>query len=156
MKHKVSELEGVLLDAAVALAKGMEPTRFAPAWKGWDLEWENHPVAERNNPKGGTLRPYARYRVPLHVAYEEVVVDHYSTEDAHAGPIIDREQISTVCGVNGGGTWDAWVGPVSIGDLDDVPHGTGPTRRIAALRAFVARKLGPEVELPELPSTSKG
>lgn len=66
-----------------------------------------------------------------------------STEWAQGGPIIDLEKI-TVRHIGRsieGELWDA-----SIAEGDDIE---GPTARIAAMRCFVASKLGNEVDVPE-------
>ena len=70
---------------------------------------------------------------------------HYSTTWAQGGPIIEREHIST----NWLGThWQANVGfdPESgESDADEAGH----TCLVAAMRCYVASKLGEEVEVPE-------
>ena len=63
-----------------------------------------------------------------------------ATDWAHAGPIIERERITLRCYTDA--LWDA-----SIGRLDYVSD--GPTPLIAAMRCYVAFKLGDTVELPE-------
>ena len=65
---------------------------------------------------------------------------HYSTDWAQGGPIIKREHITLRCYTDA--LWDA-----SIGRLDYVEG--GPTPLIAAMRCYVASKLGDEVEIPE-------
>ena len=66
----------------------------------------------------------------------------YSTDWAQGGPIIDREHISTAYVY--WGEWEAW---------DDKtmppPKYRGPTPLIAAMRCYVASKLGDDVEVPE-------
>ena len=64
-----------------------------------------------------------------------------STDWAFGGPIIDRESISTTKHADQNYWWaGAW----------DARHkGTGPTPLIAAMRCYVATKLGEEVEIPE-------
>jgi len=61
----------------------------------------------------------------------------YLTDWALAGPIIEREKIECL---HDGGQWYV-----------DAPHGwyEGPTLLIAAMRCYVASKLGDEVEVPE-------
>lgn len=66
------------------------------------------------------------------------------TDWAQGGPIIEREKIET---------WfeDAWCAKVS--GVDPENYGpewpSGPTVLIAAMRCFVASKLGDEIEIPE-------
>lgn len=59
---------------------------------------------------------------------------------AQGGPIIEREHITLRCYTDA--LWDA-----SIGRLDYVAD--GPTPLIAAMRCYVASKLGDTVEVPE-------
>ena len=83
----------------------------------------------------------------LHEATLEEVEDgsfHPSSNWAHGGPIIEREGIST-SPVNG---WSS--------GLTDRAHGIywtsgpeSPTPLVAAMRCYVASKLGDEVEVPE-------
>lgn len=60
------------------------------------------------------------------------------------GPIIERECIG-VC-PDGGGGYKAWI-PICDGMTDRVLH--GPTPLIAAMRCYVASKLGDTVEVPD-------
>jgi hypothetical protein len=72
---------------------------------------------------------------------------HPSTDWAQGGPIIEREHISTTFqGIIYGEHW--WA---SLGDpTDEETMGyTGPTPLIAAMRCYVASKLGETVEVPE-------
>jgi hypothetical protein len=59
------------------------------------------------------------------------------------GPILDREEIGFAkYGPNG--SWKAVIGATPRG----TPH-YGPTPLIAAMRCYVASKLGEEIEIPE-------
>lgn len=69
-----------------------------------------------------------------------VRVPYYSTDWRQAGPIIERERIELV---PNGDEWGAFAG----GD-EHIPH-EGPTPLIAAMRCYVATKLGDEVDVPE-------
>jgi hypothetical protein len=60
-----------------------------------------------------------------------------STDWAQGGPIIERENIATAWHIT---RWVAWRGVVE--------H-PGPTPLIAAMRCFVASKLGNDIEIPE-------
>jgi hypothetical protein len=60
-----------------------------------------------------------------------------STDWAQGGPIIEREQIALY--LNGD---DGWTGE------DGWKRATGPTPLVAAMRCYVAMKLGDEVEVP--------
>lgn len=65
-----------------------------------------------------------------------------STSWHHGGPIIERERIST----EWSSLWDCWTAR----DLRSAAFSfTGPTPLIAAMRCYVASKLGDEVDVPE-------
>ena len=68
-----------------------------------------------------------------------------STNWTHGGPIIEREWINVVKHESGA-YWQAaserWM-------LDDGHPSEGPTPLIAAMRCFVASKLGDDIEIPE-------
>ncbi len=62
---------------------------------------------------------------------------------AQGGPIIEREELTLSC---------HWQRPYAIKVLVDekrVVQGNGPTPLIAAMRCYVASRLGDEVEVPE-------
>ena len=66
-----------------------------------------------------------------------VAIYDYSTNWSQGGPIIERESIDIMkVGIT---QWRADCGPAV----------TGPTPLIAAMRAFVTKKFGDEVEIPE-------
>jgi hypothetical protein len=113
-KHKVSELEGALLDAAVAKAEGL-PVHPGPG----------------------------RYLVAAPIDTVWAHQFHPSTDWRDGGPIIERERIAVSPGMSG----DWWArGPTMI---DRMPKDSrGPTPLIAAMRSYVALRLGGEVELP--------
>lgn len=77
--------------------------------------------------------------------YRPVPVPTYSTDWAQGGPIMDREKISTCWE---GTTWVATLFNKNCGETW-YGHHYGPTPLIAAMRCFVASKLGDEVEIPE-------
>lgn len=62
-----------------------------------------------------------------------------STNWAHGGPIIERERIE----LRGDGD-KGWIADDNLN-----PSQWGPTPLIAAMRCYVASKLGDEVEVPE-------
>lgn len=70
---------------------------------------------------------------------------HPSTDWAQGGPTKERHKINT--GYNDAGQPVAWIGHVS--DYDVVPMFYGPTELIAAMRCYVASRLGDEVDVPE-------
>ena len=68
----------------------------------------------------------------------------YSTDWAQGGPIIEREDISVSREFQSGRVeWAAWT-PAPIRD-DAEAFGYGPTPLIAAMRCYVASKLGDEI-----------
>jgi hypothetical protein len=77
---------------------------------------------------------------------------NYSTDWALAGPIIEREGIALDC-LRTCGAIDSWIAAsemVREGDeYSPVIEFTGSTPLIAAMRCYVASKLGDEVEVPE-------
>jgi hypothetical protein len=68
-----------------------------------------------------------------------------STDWAQGGPIIEREGIDICTSTRGG-----WIATL-ITDLEEdvVVRGEGDTCLIAAMRCYVASKLGDEVEIPK-------
>jgi len=71
--------------------------------------------------------------------HHEMVGMHYSTDWAQGGPIIQREKIQIWCA---GSLWGAGHGKWKRFESGDTPL-------IAAMRCYVASKLGDEVEIPE-------
>ena len=131
MKYKTSEIDGALLDAAVAKAEGWSKADDDPtAW------WSPNRKVAASVDKSGILGGYGYH--PAH-------------NWAQGGPIIEREQITVMhfpAGFTAGEEWEAYIGHVDPSRLDlDPANGEGPTPLIAAMRAFVAHKLGDEVEL---------
>lgn len=123
MKIKTSELTGAALDWAVAKCKGIDPI-----------------IRPYNTKAGAALYSHGGATIPL----------EYSTNWAQGGPIIDRlfkqglrlHTAEYVTGVR-----DKNLIAASL----DSPNGFwfGPTPLIAAMRCYVASKLGDEVEVPE-------
>lgn len=77
-----------------------------------------------------------------HVLHQQA---HYSTNWSQGGPIIEREKIDVVVHAGkhsaNGDQWRAM-------DSNEVDY-FGPTPLIAAMRCFVASKLGDTIEIPE-------
>ena len=67
----------------------------------------------------------------------------YSTDWAQAGPIIEREYISVLSWLVG-----AWKARTTANDGTEYIC-EGPTALVAAMRCYVASKLGDEVEVPD-------
>ena len=144
MKTKASELIGPALDWAVAKSLGWQPVYTNGAL---------YPVFQ----KGGNV---------------EKIWREYSTDWSQAGPIIEREGITVIrCDDDYGHdddgfcnnvripVWAATNGHHSLYRGYDEPEASysqyesevmyGPTPLIAAMRCFVASKLGDEIEIPE-------
>lgn len=68
-------------------------------------------------------------------------IKNYSTDWAQGGPIIERERIDVFSTANGTG----WCAQSDV----RVYSGYGPTPLVAAMRCYVASKLGDEIEIPE-------
>lgn len=136
MKIKTSELIGPALDWAVAIALGGTNLQFNTVGTWWiTINGKDH---------------------PLDSGWSAVPNFSPSTDWAQGGPIIDEEDIQW-CKLNGqieawsgfnyiewGQDWDS---PIRMGEGSG--FGTGPTILIAALRCYVASKLGDEVEVPD-------
>lgn len=127
MKIKTSELIGPALDWAVAKCEIPNDVR------------DNRPRfwLHPNNPKLVCRETYNHETNPK--GYE---LCRYSTDWAQGGPIIDRLHIRTEWSA----LWSCWL-------AHDLRHAglafPGATRLIAAMRCYVASKLGDEVDVPE-------
>lgn len=134
MNHKTSELEGALLDAAVAKAAGY-PYLIREV-RSEDLRCRYDDCLINTGPVD------LNRRVTDHVFYSP------SREWKDGGPIIEREHIALeweYLGENSG-CWSA-----GVGDTEKPGHEGwqfGPTLLIAAMRMFVYSRLGPEITLP--------
>lgn len=131
MKIKTSELEGTALVWAVAVcegATGLHHDTVATYWMtldGKDIALE----------KG-----WAQSFLP-------------SSIWSQGGPIIEREGIA-IQPVRLDGDLKGWQAVIDLDEGDFmVQEEYGPTPLIAAMRAFVASKLGDELEIPEELST---
>jgi hypothetical protein len=129
MKIKTSELTGLALRYAVCLARadeGYRPYHNYMGRDGWEVVW--------GEAKFGSERAWLR---------------HWNIEEdwSQGGPIIEREGVTITMrygeGTGGNGRWAASIGPYPTKQV------TGPTPLIAAMRCFVASRLGDEVDVPE-------
>jgi len=118
---KTSELIGPALDWAVEFIEG--GCKAEPRANYWLERW---------------IDPERRY-----------LCESASTNWAQGGPIIERECIATyasgACSVTPKNP-DYWV--AEILDTEEMITQYGPTPLIAAMRCYVASKLGDEVEIP--------
>jgi len=129
MKHKAAELQGGLLDLAVAKAEGRR-TAAHPSEPGWWMvlnnqrEWETIMDEEPDEVDPKVWSPSAKWE--------------------HGGPIMERERIALRPGLRD----PEWFA------RGETPKGAlpcdwrGPTPLVAAMRAHVAKRLGVEVDLP--------
>lgn len=132
MKHKTAELEGELLDAAVAKANGMP----------WIWRHSRFDEAKR------------------YCAHDSLYDMPYcpSTEWRLGGEIIEREKLAVyeqhgvwVAGYGINAEEGVYYSPETGGDPASIEFdgatGSGFTPLVAAMRAFVTSRLGEEVEL---------
>jgi hypothetical protein len=87
----------------------------------------------------GTIRPVFRKAQAVEATWPE-----YSTDWAQGGPVIEREKILIQPEIGKEGCANAWSA-ISMQDTEAY----GPTPLIAAMRCYVASKLGDEVDVPE-------
>lgn len=78
--------------------------------------------------------------------YKFLEGERYSTDWAQGGPIIEREGINLVH-QGDAHDWDASLWDYA--EQDWHLHTEGPTPLIAAMRCYVASKLGDEVDVPD-------
>jgi hypothetical protein len=124
MKIKVSEAKDHALDWAVALIE-------YPEWK-----------------EQGYLEVF-----PHDLHFDDGTSFSPSTDWAQGGPIIEREKLTVAPNDQksyiGQEAWTAYRIETLFTDQGDREYQTGPTPLIAAMRCYVAFKLGDEVEIPE-------
>ena len=121
MKIKTAELIGRQLDYAVALSAGGTGFRYDTIASYWITIDGKHYVLSNGWSEDQCYTP--------------------STNWLRGGPIIEREIISICTQM----TNKDWMAESFHGDID----GFGPTPLIAAMRCYVASKLGDTVEIPE-------
>lgn len=123
MKVKTSELSGVALDWAVAKSEHGDNV-YIHKRDFLKMTYKNgHPIPAINDPEGDQFAIFMQY----------------STDWAQGGPIIEREKIQLNTLKN---AWEAWR------DSDGV-FSKGSTPLIAAMRCYVASKLGDVVDIPD-------
>lgn len=93
------------------------------------------------------LEPSVNYWLEKYVdPQRRYLCESHSTDWAQGGPIIEQEKISIEERMKMG-TWLAYIKCADTGESFFITH--GPTPLIAAMRCYVASKLGDEVEIPE-------
>ena len=126
MKIKTSELKGSALDWAVAKCEGGYDLRLVSTY-GTKTAWQYTMRDEEDN---------------LRADHFYLADTSYSTDWQLGGPIIEREDIAVWPDAEEGG----WFASSGGGRGTDYK---GPTPLIAAMRCYVASKLGDEVEVPD-------
>ena len=132
MLIKTSDLTGAALDWAVTLAQGIQLERSDRG--GYYAYNENHhprysylSAEEADDYEAGFISP--------------------STDWAQGGPIIEREFIDMRHIRDSSFYWEAWTPAPEYADGE--ASACGPTPLIAAMRCYVASKLGDTVEIPD-------
>lgn len=145
MKVKTSELTGDALDWAVAVAANRLGTWIrSPNPKRLGTSIMDIGVGE-----DGKLHAWANNKG----AFEPFTP---STDWFQGGPIIERERIAVLPPITrriGAERYafpiDCWRALLQTDENELATHGCGSTPLIAAMRCFVASKLGDEVDVPE-------
>ena len=129
MKTKTQDLTGPALDWAVAKCEGYTNVRF-----------------HREPPLAG-----AWIMDPPRKAYGPVLLSDcaFSTDWSQGGPIIERERIQTTPRGKTTDLWEAIMFDNIFMDDGSDCFQTGPTPLVAAMRCFVASRLGDTVDIPE-------
>ena len=83
------------------------------------------------------------------MAYHDDGEMRFSTNWSQGGPIIERERIQTTPRGETTDLWEAIVFDNIFMDDGSDCFQTGPTPLIAAMRCYVASRLGDKVEIPE-------
>lgn len=136
-----SELTGAALDWAVAKCEGLPlkldpmgfrknaPTYIQAGWWVWDGEGQHQIIGHRKTRRGQE--------------------DGYSpsTDWSQGGPIIEREKIAIA--YKPSMVYDDSCRWKALAAMSDNEHQYGPTPLIAAMRCYVASKLGDTVDIPE-------
>lgn len=135
---KVANLSGAVLDWAVAKAKGYQLYKDALLNGETKYGWHVSGLSEDSN--------------------DWVSLEAYSpsTNWAQGGPIIEREAVNWYRNNKRGFPSDdrRWEAYITL-NHDEVPmlrvqyRGRGATQLIAAMRCYVASKLGDDVDIPE-------
>lgn len=132
MLRKTAELTGAALDWAVSVAGEFETGGHRPR------------IGFTDNPHNEHKTQCVRHQVK-NVSWFADYRFNPSECWLYGGPIIDRERIEL------GPAHSAWraVPNRTMYPNNDAPWHFGPTPLIAAMRCFVASKLGAEVDIPD-------
>ena len=124
MKINVNELQGAALDRTVAKCKGIEVVAMKEGRATFSDPTDDGALNE----------------MPI----------NYSTDWSQGGPIIEREKIDLFTEKGSPESWVASVAQYQNGMrlVGWRLHQYGPTPLVAAMRCYVASKLGDEIDLP--------
>ena len=163
MKIKVSTATGPALDWMVAKAEGFEwkpvqrPTECFRCVHYEERQGRDDPIQYCHHPKmefndGSTADCWEQYdkrhpQCPYNTEVQEPVYPAYSTDWAQGGPIIEREWLDVTPWPNESEESKRW--DCVQHDCNPPYQQFGPTPLIAAMRCYVASKLGEEVDVPE-------
>lgn len=125
MLMKVSDLTGAALDYAVAVAEGATNLRENPH------KFNKHLILTLNE----------------HLVFVKNL--RYSTDWGQGGPIIEREEIGIKRKAPCFQGWEWEASPSITAKGAGGHYGYGPTPLTAAMRCYVASKLGDTVEIPD-------
>lgn len=128
MKIKTSDLIGIALDYAVAIAHGATNFHHDTVAAYWiTLDGQDRALSKAWREQ--SFLP--------------------STNWAHGGPIIEQGEILLDGLATGGENYRSWSASIYENTESPFATGRGPTPLIAAMRCYVASKLGDEVDVPE-------
>lgn len=143
MKIKTKDLVGPVLNFAAFIAAGH--SYWLRSFAVWD---SNHGYTDWILDRGG-LNRYSFDGSRSRAGHWEVVETYSpSTDWSQGGPIIERERIQLNNGTPPGREF-MWHATVHGWHRHVHAQMSGPTPLIAAMRCFVASKLGDEVDVPE-------
>lgn len=156
---KISEATEIQIDYLVAKVEGMLPR---PVWGRGSIQFKSG-FWTPPRPTGGRQPYVLRHEFErIQKQAEGPVLDSFtkiwepSADWAQGGPIIEREKISVQVTFCDGKfySWQAAGHDLQYDEVGDFIEGSdhacdGPTMLIAAMRCYVASKLGDEAEVPE-------
>ena len=122
----VAELDGIALDYTVAIVEGGHSLEFDGITWAFTLDGKTRVLSQGWG----------------NMAYQP------SREWQHGGPIIEREGITLRVNANVSGHWVAFI-DFGGSNRKIEARQTGPTPLVAAMRCFVASKLGDSVKIPK-------
>lgn len=140
---KTADLTGPALDWAVAKAEESDVESVSARKAEHVRVWESSAVPPVDNVQEYCDRFYANTYINESGAI--VKIPNYSTDWSIGGPIIEREKINLTCEPSM--VYDDTCRWKALCAMSDNEHIYGPTPLIAAMRCYVASKLGDENEI---------